>query len=165
VTGAHPRRGAPSAPSAAKAPKSAKTSSGRAGAVLLDTGPLVALYARDDSRHGAVARWLAEFTGELHTVEPVLTEAAFFLPARLRPVLADLARAGTLQLHHPDESGYLRIAALLRKYADRDPDWADIALVWLAEHTGITRIATLDVANFSVYRIHGRRRFELELLR
>lgn len=133
--------------------------------VLLDTGPLVALYARDDKRHGAVTQWLAGFAGELHTVEPVLTEAAFFLPAGVRPVLAELVTGGTLHLHHPDPAGWTRIAALLRKYADRDPDWADIALVWLAEATGIHRIATLDVADFSVYRIHGRKRFELELLR
>ena len=38
-------------------------------------------------------------------------------------------------------------------------------LVWLAEATGVSRIATVDVADFSVYRIHGRKRFELELLR
>jgi predicted nucleic acid-binding protein len=94
----------------------------------------------------------------------VLTEAAYFLPARMRPVLAELAHSGALHLHHPDRAGYARIGTLLKKYADRDPDWADIALVWLAEHTGLTRIATLDVADFSVYRIHGRRRFELELL-
>jgi hypothetical protein len=57
------------------------------------------------------------------------------------------------------------MAVLFRKYADIDPDWADLALIWLAESTGISRIATLDVADFSVYRIHGRKRFELELLR
>ena len=133
--------------------------------VLLDTGPLVALYARDDGRHASVTQWMASFRGELHTVEPVLTEAAYFLPPRTRAVLADLAMSGALHLHRPDAAGYSRIAALLRKYADRDPDWADIVLVWLAETTGITRIATLDVADFSVYRIHGRKRFELELLR
>ena len=60
---------------------------------------------------------------------------------------------------------YARIAALLRKYADLDPDWADVSLVWLAETAGITRIATLDITDFSVYRIHGRKRFELKLLR
>jgi hypothetical protein len=38
-------------------------------------------------------------------------------------------------------------------------------LVWLAETLGTPRIATLDVAHFSVYRIHRRKRFELELLR
>jgi hypothetical protein len=44
------------------------------------------------------------------------------------------------------------MSALLREYADLDPDWADIVLVWPAEATGISRIATLDVAGFSVYR-------------
>jgi hypothetical protein len=46
-----------------------------------------------------------------------------------------------------------------------DPDWADVSLIWLAEAMSITRIATVDVTDFSVYRIHGRKRFELELLR
>ena len=132
---------------------------------LLDTGVLVAMYARDDPKHADVTRWFSTFQGELHTVESVLTEAAYFLPARMRAVLADLAMSGKLHLHHPDADAYARVATLFRKYADIDPDWADIALIWLAETTGITRIATLDVADFSVYRIHGRRRFELELLR
>jgi hypothetical protein len=30
--------------------------------------------------------------------------------------------------------------------------------------TGVHRIATLDVAGFSVYRIKGRKRFEMALL-
>ena len=132
---------------------------------MLDTGVLVAMYARDDPKHAGVARWMASFQGDLHTVESVLTESAYFLPVRTRAALADLAMSGHLHLHHPDAAGHARIATLLRKYADIDPDWADIELVWLAEATGITRIATLDVADFSVYRIHGRRRFELELLR
>ena len=101
---------------------------------MLDTGVLVAMYARDDPRHAGVARWMATFQGDLHTVESVLTEAAYFLPVRTRAALADLAMSGNLHLHHPDGPGY-------------------------------ARIATLDVADFSVYRIHGRKRFELELLR
>ena len=150
---------------AARVKRGAALGKGASPRVLLDTGPLVALYARDDGRHASVTQWMASFHGELHTVEPVLTEAAYFLPPRTRAVLAELAMSGALHLHRPDAAGYSRIAALLRKYADRDPDWADIVLVWLAETTGITRIATLDVADFSVYRIHGRKRFELELLR
>lgn len=153
----------------AASPRTAATPKAAAGAraaqgVLLDTGPLVALYAHDDKRHDAVAQWMAGFHGQLHTVEPVLAEAAYFLPARTRPLLAELVTSGVLQLHHPDAAGHARMAALFRKYADRDPDWADIALVWLAEATGIRRIATIDVADFSVYRIQGRKRFELELL-
>jgi predicted nucleic acid-binding protein len=133
--------------------------------VLLDTGVLVALYAGNDPQHTAANQWLAGFRGRLHTVEPVLTEAAYFLPRARRIALADLAAAGAYEIHALDGPAHLRMAQLLRQYADRDPDWADVALVWLAETLGVRRIATLDVADFSAYRIHGRKRFELELLR
>jgi predicted nucleic acid-binding protein len=112
-----------------------------------------------------VTSWAARGNAAMLTVAPVLSEASFFLPARLRAALAGLAARQVLQLHRPDASGYARVAQLFEKYADQNPDWADMELVWLAETTGIRRIATLDVADFSVYRIHGRKRFELELLR
>ncbi len=136
-----------------------------ASSTLIDTGMLVALFDQLDAHHGAATRWMAGNSASLLTVAPVLTEASFFLPARLRASLARMAARGVLQLHLPDADGYARIAQLFVKYADQNPDWADLELVWLAEATGITRIATLDVADFSVYRIHGRKRFELELLR
>jgi predicted nucleic acid-binding protein len=136
-----------------------------AASVLVDTGVLVALFDHLDTHHAAVTRWMAGNTASMLTVAPVLTEASFFLPPRLRSALAGLAASGVLQLHLPDADGYARIAQLFVKYADQNPDWADLEIVWLAEATGITRIATLDVADFSVYRIHGRKRFELELLR
>ena len=136
---------------------------GRNG-VLLDTGVLVALLLRDDPRHEAAAQWLAGCASPLHTVEPVLAETAFFLPAHQRAVVADLAASGKVRLHHPDTAGLKRIGAILRKYVDLQPDWADAALVWLAEASGIGRIATLDVRDFSTYRIHGRAKFALEAI-
>ena len=136
-----------------------------AASVLVGTGVLVALFDQSDAHHAAATRWMARSATTLLTVAPVLTEAAFFLPARLRPALAGLVARGVVRVHLPDRAGYARIAHLFAKYADQDPDWADLELVWLAEAAGITRIATLDVADFSVYRIHGRKRFELELLR
>lgn len=141
--------------------------SSRAGgqpAVLLDTGVLVAVFNRLDPQHHVAAAWLARNTAPLLTVEAVLSETAFFLPARLRGALAGLAARGVLQVHSPDAAGHARIAQLFDKYADQDPDWADLALVWLAETAGVNRIATLDVADFSVYRIQGRKRFEMALL-
>ena len=132
--------------------------------VLVDTGPLVALFNRDDPHHGRATAWLAAQPGPLHTVEAVLAECAFFLPARLRGNLADLAARGVLRVHAPDAAGHARLAQLFAKYRDQDPDWTDLALVWLAEKTGIRRIATLDVTDFNVYRIQGRMRFQLELM-
>jgi predicted nucleic acid-binding protein len=39
-------------------------------------------------------------------------------------------------------------------------DLADATLVALAEERGLSRIFTLD-ADFHVYRLHGRRRFDV----
>lgn len=136
----------------------------RQPAVLLDTGVLVALYRRNDPWHAAASRWMEGHNGPLYTVEPVLTEVAYFLPARARVTLAEFAQSGAIEVCHLNATAFARMAVLLRKYADREADWADMALVWLAEQTGIHRIATLDVTDFSVYRIGGRKRFELALL-
>ncbi len=133
-------------------------------AVLVDTGVLVAVFNRLDPQHSAAAAWLARNTAPLLTVEPVLSETAFFLPARLRAALATLAAKRVLQVHDVDDAGHARMAELFDKYADQDPDWADLALVWLAETAGVHCIATLDMAGFSVYRIKGRKRFEMALL-
>jgi predicted nucleic acid-binding protein len=130
-------------------------------AVLVDTGLLVALYAVDDRLHAAARRWVANADGTLHTTGSVLTETPWHLPPRERSKIADLVHRGAVRVHAPDAQGYARIGWLLDKYADLDPDWVDIELVWLAEHAGIGRIATLDAMDFGVYRIHGRRRFEI----
>ena len=132
--------------------------------MLMDTGVLVALFNRLDIHHTAVSAWMAKTGSTLHTVSPVLSETSFFLPSRLRASLADLAARAVLRVHSPDSTGHARIAQLFEKYADQDPDWADMELIWLAETTGVNCIATLDVTDFSVYRIHGRKRFELALL-
>lgn len=129
--------------------------------VILDTGFVVALYAANDRYHAAAARWLASVGGRLHSVDAVLTETAHFLPAQTRGALAGLAAEGAIVVHALDRSAYRRIAELARRYADQQPDWADLALVWLAESTGLHRIATLDAADFGIYRINGRRAFDI----
>ena len=129
--------------------------------VLADTGLLFALHAANDPFNSLARRWLASFDGQLHTVGGVLAETAWQLPARHRAQVAELVRRGAVQVHAPNAAGYARMAQLLDKYADLDPDWADIELLWLAETTGIHRIATLDGADFGVYRVHGRQRFEI----
>jgi len=132
--------------------------------VLLDTGILVALFDQADARHAAASRWLSRCEAQLHTVESVLSETAFFLPPSQRAAVADLAAHGVVRVHPAGQPAFKRIGAILRKYADLDPDWADASLVWLAEELEIHRIATLDVRDFSAYRIHGRSKFQLEAL-
>jgi uncharacterized protein len=129
--------------------------------VIADTGLLVALLDRSNKHHKAATRWLRQFSGTLVSVEPVLTETSFFLNPENTAKLIDQIAAGWIELHSPDAIGYGRIATLLRKYAELDPDLSDIALVWLAEVTGIKAIVTVDVTDFSTYRINGKSKFEL----
>ncbi|HVZ45108.1 MAG TPA: PIN domain-containing protein [Ramlibacter sp.] len=132
--------------------------------MLLDTGVFVSLLDESAPGHDDAMRWLAASSARLHTVEAVLTETAFFLPHRQRAAVADFVEVGKVVVHHHDSAAYRRIAAILRKYADLGPDWADASLVWLAEQSGIHHIATLDVRDFSTYRIHGRSKFLLETI-
>lgn len=47
------------------------------------------------------------------------------------------------------------------KYDDMATDYADLALIDLAECIGLQAVLTLDVHDFSICRINGRRRFEV----
>lgn len=42
----------------------------------------------------------------------------------------------------------------LQKYADHDIDFADTALVWLANAHGERRILTVDKTDFSLFRLN-----------
>lgn len=130
-------------------------------AVLLDTGFLVSLIDDREPLHPSATNWLACQGGTLWTAPAVMVETAHLIPGWLRPQLARAAASGLVQVSAPDAAGWGRIAWLLDKWADARPDWADCELIWLAEAAGIHRIATLDAKDFGVYRIRGRRAFEI----
>jgi uncharacterized protein len=129
--------------------------------VLVDAGFIIALYDPTDTWHLAASDYLRSFHGQLFSVEPVITEACYFLHTPDQAMLFDHVAQGWLQLTALDVQAFARMAALVRKYADRPPDMADAALVWLAETTGIHSIVTVDVNDFSTYRINGKSKFNL----
>jgi hypothetical protein len=49
----------------------------------------------------------------------------------------------------------------MRQYADLPMDYADATLVVLAEELDTNLAFTTDRRNFTVYRIRGRRRFQI----
>ncbi len=130
-------------------------------AILVDSGFLVALFDRRDKLHASAQDWLLRLREPLWTVPSVFVEASHFLPLGQRVALARTAAGAAIRIATPDASAYLRVAALLQRYADLDPDWTDAELIWLAEAAGIHRIATVDAADFGVYRLHGRRAFDI----
>jgi predicted nucleic acid-binding protein len=128
------------------------------GAVLLDTGPLVAFLAAGLEHHQWVCEQWKRLPPPLLTCEAVLTEAAFLLKREGREAdpLFVLLERGVLRvgLEVADQLGDLR--ALMRRYRDRPMSLADACLVRLAElHPGGT-VLTLD-ADFRIYRRHGNK--------
>lgn len=129
--------------------------------ILVDTGFLVSAFEPREKHHAAALSWLSQHSAPLITLEAVLSECCFFLHGKARQQLLKAVSQGVLAVQHPDSQAHTRIATLAEKYQDQDADYADLALIWLAETTGHARILTLDVQDFSVYRILGRKRFEL----
>ena len=129
--------------------------------ILVDTGFLVSAFEPREKYHSAAIAWLSQHSAPLTTLESVLSECCFFLHGKPRQQLLNAVSKGALAVQHPDSQAYMRIASLAEKYRDQDADYADLALIWLAETTGYARILTLDIQDFSIYRIHGRKKFEL----
>jgi predicted nucleic acid-binding protein len=127
--------------------------------IVVDAGPLVALFKRRDRDHARVLRFLRENRCALLTTWPVVTEAWHLIgePVRLR-FMHWVVTGGVAVLEMAPEDGPA-MHSLLQKYRDRPMDLADASLVVLAERLGITDILTVDRADFDVYRLSGNRRF------
>jgi predicted nucleic acid-binding protein len=131
---------------------------------LTDAGPLIALIDADEPDHAMCVMALRGLRLPLVTTWPAFTEAMYLLSraggAAGRHALWRLLFTGRLQIAELTRRAIERSAALMDKYADRPMDLADATLVALAEERGDRRIFTLD-ADFGIYRIHGRGRFEV----
>lgn len=60
-------------------------------------------------------------------------------------------------------ANYAALVRIIAQYASLPCDYADAPLIALAEHTGVTAIATIDQRDFSVYRLRRRKRFRIPL--
>jgi uncharacterized protein len=93
------------------------------------------------------------------TTWPVLTEAAYICndPGKACDLM-DLVVSGAIRVpvQGPSEAGQIKWYFI--KYKDRDPDLADLSLLALAEVTGITEIATVDLTDFGIYRLKNGKR-------
>ena len=131
---------------------------------LTDAGPLIALIDADEANHERCLETLDRLSLPLVTTWPAFTEAMHLVARaggrRGEDALWTLVLSGRLELADLSRTLVDRCAALMAKYADRPMALADATLVALAEERGSRRIFTLD-ADFHVYRLHGRRTFEV----
>ena len=70
-------------------------------------------------------------------------------------------RSGSIRLAAVEDSELPEIQALMSRYWDRPMDFADATLVYLARRESLSKVFTVDPADFETYRIDGRRRFHV----
>ncbi len=128
-------------------------------AVVVDTGPLVAYFDRDDHDHASVHAWFATraFKNRLLTTEAVVTEVTHMLDFNVAVQAAFVAWAALAIAVMPvPQAAYEEIALWMRGYAKVPMDFADATVLWLYRETRDSRILTLDRHGFGVFRLPGQ---------
>lgn len=124
---------------------------------IVDTGPLVAFFDRDERHHHWVAERIEELEPPLLVCEPVLTEASFLLApyAGGQDALFGFLSNGALRVAFRIEEHVDALRRMLTKYSDTPMSLADACVVRMAEIHEAHSVLTLD-SDFSIYRKNGR---------
>ena len=126
-------------------------------AVLVDTGPLVALFNRNDKYHSWSLRYFRELKAPLITCDAVLAEALYLLrrdPAVV-PFIMGLVEKEVIVSSFSISENAFAVKKLMTKYKDTPMDFADACVVRMTELIGECRVWTVD-SDFKVYRRNGR---------
>ena len=126
-------------------------------AVLLDTGPLVALLLVQDGHHDWAKARFPEVAAPMLTCEAVLAEAGHLLRKVQRgpQAVMEMLRRGVIALPFHVAEHVDAVAALMAKYRDLPMSVADACLVRMSELHDPCAVLTMD-SHFRVYRRHGR---------
>jgi hypothetical protein len=113
---------------------------------IAGTGFLVAFANRSDA-HDAWAISLAErVIDPLLTCEAVLAEAAFHL--RTAPLALAMVTEGLVRLDFDADAHIDHLSSLAARYADRQPDLADLCLIRMSELHPRHSVVTTDKSDF-----------------
>ncbi len=131
---------------------------------LVDAGPLIALFDKDDRYHSQVLTFLKKYKGSLTTTWPVITEAVYILSFSIeaqKSCLLWIKRRG-LSIFDLSSDHIERLIELMEKYSDLPMDLADASLRVASEELHTLRIATID-SDFNIYKPRPGVSFKNEL--
>lgn len=130
--------------------------------ILVDTGAIVGLLRPTDRHHGRAKAFFAALrpADTLLTTWPVITECAFIMRHH-EELFWDWLLDSELQLEEFGLDDIPAMRAWRARYTDREVDFADASLIWLADRRGTTLIATTDFDDFETYRLPNRKPLKL----
>ena len=121
--------------------------------ILIDAGPLIALFDKSDQYHPQAISFIKTFKGNLFTTWPVVTEVSHMLDFNVQTQrdFLDWIDRGGINLFDLNKSHLHRLITFCQKYKDVPMDLADASLMVLAEEENFTEIASID-SDFYIYR-------------
>lgn len=121
--------------------------------ILIDAGPLIALFDRSDRFHAKAVNFIKNYEGGLWTTWPVVTEVSHMLnfSVKAQSAFLEWIRRGGLRLFKLEEGHLDRILELTKKIDDVPMDLADASLIVTSEEKGYSEIASID-SDFYIYR-------------
>lgn len=132
--------------------------------LLVDTGVFVSAADRSEHRHSECVALLRE-RQDLYVAGPVIPETAWMLESRLGPFAEErfvsLVTSGRIEIVDLVSVDYLRVLALIRRYADLGLGFVDASIVAVAERLQVTTIATLNRRDFAVVQPDHVESFDL----
>lgn len=121
--------------------------------ILIDAGPVIALFDRSDRYHRGAVEFLGHTSCRLVTTWPAVTEASHMLDfdRDAQISLLEWMRRGGLVPFDLTLENVRCMIHLMKKYDNVPMELADASLVAAAEATGIREIMSID-SDFDVYR-------------
>ena len=128
--------------------------------VIIDSGPLVAIFNKDDSYHKQAIVFFKNFNGKLFTNLSVITEVFYLLDYSVRDQLNFIKwiKDGAVTIIDLIQHDYERLVELIDKYSDLPIDLADASLISISERLKIYDVATID-SEFYIYRMKNKKFF------
>jgi predicted nucleic acid-binding protein len=134
---------------------------------LIDSGPLIALFAVDDHHHARFDALVKELSAgglRLITTWPCIVEASYLLEIPQRFEMLKWIELGGAVVYPFGPAHLGEIVQWMRRYSElgkREMDLADASLYSLAAETDLTEILTVEVSHFSRYRLPRGKAFTL----
>lgn len=129
--------------------------------ILIDAGPIIALFNKNDKYHEKIKNFMKNYDGKLISTWPVVTEVSHMLDFNIQTQIDFLTwiKLGGVVVEDLEKEDLNRIIELSKKYSDIPMDLADASLIVLSEKMKIKQIITID-SDYYVYRTINKQMLE-----
>ncbi len=122
---------------------------------LIDSGPLTALFDKNDNYHTAVVRFMKTYSGTLYSLLTEVTHLLDFSVHAQIDFLTWIYKGGVEVVNfHTKDLG--RVIELIGKYSNVPMDLADASLLFISEVDEVRDIVTID-SDYYIYRTKKKR--------